>query len=213
VRRPRARALLPPLLALSLARPGIFQLIFFPRARALWPRVPRWVSTGRWYIPVAPRAADTEAKWLRINQRRPIINELRPRPPRAFALRRGFLSLTSRGSGPWAPVHVITSRWQTVGVSAGGPAGTGPRRGASRGNVVSSRERAMRIRLEGPSPPFAPRGILPPSVARYYFDIGCAVWVFLRYAVTGALRDDTETRRAVPREKGGGGRAKRAKGT
>jgi len=62
----------------------------------------------------------------------------------------------------------------------------------------------MRIRLEGPSPPFAPHRVLPPSVARYHFDIGCAVWVFLRYAVTGVLRDDTETRRAVPREKGGG---------
>jgi len=70
----------------------------------------------------------------------------------------------------------------------------------------------MRIRLEGRSPPSAPRRILPPSVARYYFDIGCAVWVFLRYAVTGALRDDTETRRAVPREKGGGGGGEEGEG-
>lgn len=107
VRRPRARLIV-----------GIFQLIFFPRARALWPRVPRRISTGCWYIPrhsLAIRRADTEAKWPRINQRRPIINELRPRPPRVCIKTRLFVThLLERDR--LRSAFVITLRRQTVSI-------------------------------------------------------------------------------------------------
>lgn len=84
--------------------------------------------------------ADTEAKWSRINQRRPIINELRPRPPRVCIKTRLFVThLSLSGTDQPRSAFVITLRRQTVSIRR--------RRlytKARVGPAVSSRERATR---------------------------------------------------------------------
>jgi len=91
--------------------------------------VPRRISTGCWYIlklSLAIRRADTEAKWPRINQRRPIINELRPWPPRVCIKTRLFVThLLKRDR--LRSAFVITLRRQTVSIRWRTRCGSGDR--------------------------------------------------------------------------------------
>lgn len=161
VRRPRAAS-----------RRRYFSINFFsPRPEILWPRVPRRISTGCWYIPglsLAIRRADTEAKWPRINQRRPIINELRPRPPRVCIKTRLFVTHLLERVRLW-PAFVITWRRQTVGIRRW--TRRGPSEGEARvGPAISSRQQTTsKFAFRACSPPFL-RGssVLPPSAC--YFD-------------------------------------------
>jgi hypothetical protein len=123
---------------------------------------------------VSIRRADTEAKWPRINQRRPIINELRPQPPRVCIKTRLFVTHLSRDRA--RPAFVITLRRQTVSIRRHGD------QGGSKVQVrpaVSSREQSgADSPRESVSPPFPPLGSFTLSCA---LPLRLVVWVFLRY--------------------------------
>lgn len=142
MRRPRAA---------SLSRRRYFSINFFPRARSQRPdplvaraapdidRV--LVYTGG--LSLAIRRADTEAKWPRINQRRPIINELRPRPPRVCIKTRLFVThLLERDR--LRPAFVITLRRQTVSIRRWTRHGGGDRAKVRRESVPPFLRASMR---------------------------------------------------------------------
>lgn len=121
---------------------------------------------------------------------RPIINELRPRPPRVCIKTRLFVTHLSRDRPQ--PAFVITSRRQTVSIRRRPGGAQAKVRREQVGPAVSSREPETRIRLEGPSPPF-PSLVSSTLRVRRHFD-----WLyrmgFSPLCLAGALRDDTETR-------------------
>lgn len=152
--------------------------------------------------------ADTEAKWSRINQKRPIINELRLRPPRVCIKTRLFVTHLSRVRPVPRSAFVITLRRQTVSIR---------RRGlytkARVGSAVSSRERATRGFLLRVLPPafahsrsssFASHDSYTPTYTRVT-SIGSIYSVsfspFMPYTRPRVLREDTEAR-ALTRRKG-----------
>lgn len=109
--------------ALAPALVGIFQLIFFPHVslspdvRVFWgTRAAPDIDRVLVYTRAGSNRADTEAKWSRINQRRPIINELRLRPPRVCIKTRLFVTHLSRVRPVLRSAFVITLRRQTVSI-------------------------------------------------------------------------------------------------
>lgn len=108
---------------------------------------------------------------------RPIINELRPRPPRVCIKTRLFVTHLSRDRP--RPAFVITSRRQTVSIRRRPGGARAKVRRERVGPAVSSREPETRIRLEGPSPPF-PSLVSSTLRLRAATSIGYTVWVFLR---------------------------------
>lgn len=181
-----------------------------PNVRVFWgTRAAPDIDRVLVYTREGSNRADTEAKWSRINQRRPIINELRLRPPRVCIKTRLFVTHLSRVRPVPRSAFVITLRRQTVSIR---------RRGlytkARVGPAVSSRERATRgFFLRVLLPPFVPsRSPFFPTLvllrARGHFD-----WLYIQREFFFAcalyrprvLRDDTEAR-ALSRRKGGIGR-------
>lgn len=121
-----------------------------PNVRVFWgTRAAPDIDRVLVYTREGSNRADTEAKWSRINQRRPIINELRLRPPRVCIKTRLFVTHLSRVRPVPRSAFVITLRRQTVSIR---------RRGlytkARVGPAVSSRD--ARILLKGSPSPLRP---------------------------------------------------------
>lgn len=136
-----------------------------PNVRVFWgTRAAPDIDRVLVYTQEGSNRADTEAKWSRINQRRPIINELRLRPPRVCIKTRLFVTHLSRVRPVPRTVFVITLRRQTVSIR---------RRGlytkARVGPAVSSRERATRgFFLRVPLPPSSLPGLRSFRLLHFY---------------------------------------------
>lgn len=178
-----------------------------PNVRVFWgTRAAPDIDRVLVYTRGALTRADTEAKWSRINQRRPIINELRLRPPRVCIKTRLFVTHLSLRDRP-APVGVrnylaaADGQYPPTGIVY---------EGASRTRRFFARTSDARILLKRP-PPRSPSSSFPshgsytrPCTQSLRLAL-YTVWVFLRYALyrqSYVLRDDTEAR-TLSRRKGG----------